>query len=76
MAVGSNFINATSTSIATNETFVKNFKDKKLIVVGDDLMSQFGGTAFYKGIMINPVIMVYGSWFMVHGLWFMVYGIL
>jgi len=51
MAVGSNFINATSTSIATNETFVKNFKDKKLIVVGDDLMSQFGGTAFYKGIM-------------------------
>ena len=51
MDIGSNFINATPTSIATNETSAKNFKDKKLIIVGDDLMSQFGGTAFHKGIM-------------------------
>ena len=49
--VGSSFINATPTKIATNEKFVKIFNDKKLIVVGDDLMSQFGGTAFHKGIM-------------------------
>ena len=49
--VGSNFINSTPTSIATNESIVKNFNDNKLIVVGDDLMSQFGGTAFHKGIM-------------------------
>ena len=51
MNVGSNFINATPTNIATNERFVKNFKDNKLIITGDDLMSQFGGTAFHKGIM-------------------------
>jgi|TARA_B110000263_G_scaffold233161_1_gene229803 myo-inositol-1-phosphate synthase len=46
--IGSNFINATPTSIATNESFITTFKDKKLIVVGDDLTSQFGGTAFHK----------------------------
>ncbi|MBE19286.1 MAG: hypothetical protein CMO11_04835 [Thaumarchaeota archaeon] len=51
MDIASNFINATPTSIATNETFAKNFTNKKLIIVGDDLMSQFGGTAFHKGIM-------------------------
>ena len=50
-SVGSNFINASPTSIATNPQFVKIFNDKKLIVIGDDLMSQFGGTAFHKGIM-------------------------
>ena len=49
--IGSSFINATHTSIAINESFIKTFKDKKLIVVGDDLMSQFCGTAFHKGFM-------------------------
>jgi len=49
--IGSNFINASPTSISTNSQFVKLFNDKQLIVVGDDLMSQFGGTAFHKGIM-------------------------
>ena len=49
--IGSSFINATHTSITINESFIKTFKDKKLIVVGDDLMSQFCGTAFHKGFM-------------------------
>jgi myo-inositol-1-phosphate synthase len=30
---------------------VSRFEDKKLLLVGDDLMSQFGGTIFHKGIL-------------------------
>jgi len=45
------FINATPSLIACDENIVKSFKEKNLVVVGDDLMSQFGGTAFHKGIL-------------------------
>ncbi|MEM2873690.1 MAG: hypothetical protein QXD82_05950 [Nitrososphaerales archaeon] len=45
------FINATPSLIASDEGIVKSFKEKNLVVVGDDLMSQFGGTAFHKGIL-------------------------
>ena len=49
--VNSNFLNATPTNIANDEKIINDFKNKNLILVGDDLMSQFGGTAFHKGIM-------------------------
>ncbi|NWG08699.1 MAG: L-myo-inositol-1-phosphate synthase [Nitrososphaerales archaeon] len=45
------FVNATPSLIASDEHFVKRFKEANLVVVGDDLMSQFGGTAFHKGIL-------------------------
>ena len=45
------FINATPSLIASDENFVGKFKEENLVVIGDDLMSQFGGTAFHKGIL-------------------------
>jgi myo-inositol-1-phosphate synthase len=45
------FINATPEAIATDRLLVNNFQAAKLLVVGDDLLSQFGGTAFHKGIL-------------------------
>ncbi|MGQ9479508.1 MAG: hypothetical protein ACUVQ0_05815, partial [Thermoproteota archaeon] len=45
------FANATPTIIATNPDVVENFRRKSLIVVGDDLMSQLGGTALHRGIL-------------------------
>lgn len=48
---GACFVNATPSPIATKETLVSEFQRRRLVVVGDDLLSQFGGTAFHKGIL-------------------------
>ncbi|MCP8303925.1 MAG: L-myo-inositol-1-phosphate synthase [archaeon] len=45
------FINATPSPIASDKAFVEEFKEADLVVAGDDLMSQFGGTAFHKGVL-------------------------
>ncbi|MDH5806964.1 MAG: inositol-3-phosphate synthase [Candidatus Methanomethylicaceae archaeon] len=45
------FINCTPTSIASNENWSKKFEESKIPLVGDDLMSQIGGTAFHLGII-------------------------
>ncbi|MCP8311749.1 MAG: hypothetical protein L6M37_02200 [Candidatus Methylarchaceae archaeon HK02M1] len=45
------FINATPSPIAFDRAFVEKFKEANLVVAGDDLMSQFGGTAFHKGAL-------------------------
>ncbi|MEM3437322.1 MAG: hypothetical protein QXP55_02145 [Nitrososphaerales archaeon] len=45
------FINATPSLIASDLSIAKKFEEKNLVVAGDDLMSQFGGTAFHKGIL-------------------------
>ncbi|HET7148891.1 MAG TPA: hypothetical protein VFI73_10380 [Candidatus Nitrosopolaris sp.] len=45
------FINATPTKIAGNNAFSKKFREKKIPLVGDDLLSQMGGTALHKGII-------------------------
>ena len=45
------FINPTPTKIAGNEAFSKKFAAKKIPLVGDDLLSQLGGTALHKGII-------------------------
>ena len=45
------FVNATPQFIATNPHWGKQFKKAGLPVVGDDLQSQMGGTAFHKGVL-------------------------
>ncbi|MEM3382536.1 MAG: hypothetical protein QXL52_04310 [Nitrososphaerales archaeon] len=45
------FINATPSLIASDPNMAKIFEKRNLVVAGDDLMSQFGGTAFHKGIL-------------------------
>lgn len=45
-----NFVNATPTQVTKSELGEK-FVNSKLLLIGDDLMSQFGGTAFHKGMI-------------------------
>ncbi len=44
------FFNATSAKTVTAET-KKAFESNGLLILGDDLMSQFGGTAFHRGMI-------------------------
>ncbi|HJU13602.1 MAG TPA: hypothetical protein VJ792_04025 [Candidatus Nitrosotalea sp.] len=44
------FFNATSAR-TVNENTKKSFAAKGLLILGDDLMSQFGGTAFHRGMI-------------------------
>lgn len=46
----SSFVNASPASLATGELRNK-FSNSNLMLIGDDLMSQFGGTAFHKGMI-------------------------
>lgn len=45
------FVNATPAKVATNSTLARKFAASKLVLAGDDLLSQFGGTAFHKGMI-------------------------
>jgi myo-inositol-1-phosphate synthase len=45
------FVNATPAKIATNPAVAKKFAASRLVLAGDDLLSQFGGTAFHKGMI-------------------------
>jgi myo-inositol-1-phosphate synthase len=45
------FINATSARIASDIQFLKKFSAKDVLIVGDDLQSQIGGTSLHKGII-------------------------
>jgi len=47
---GCSFFNATSANTVTEQTR-KAFESKGLMILGDDLMSQFGGTAFHRGMI-------------------------
>ena len=51
LAARASFVNATPAKIATNPALAKKFASSKLILAGDDLLSQFGGTAFHKGMI-------------------------
>lgn len=44
------FFNATSSKTITPQ-LKSSFESKGLMILGDDLMSQFGGTAFHRGMM-------------------------
>lgn len=48
---GCSFLNATPSTLACDSQLVKRYAKRRLVLVGDDLMSQFGGTAFHKGIL-------------------------
>lgn len=48
---GSAFINCTPTLLQKKGKLVASFAKAKLPLVGDDLMSQFGGTVFHKGLL-------------------------
>ena len=45
------FVNATPAKVATNRGLAKKFTTSNLVLAGDDLLSQFGGTAFHKGMI-------------------------
>lgn len=51
LKAGCSFINATPVVLASDRNLRSKFGSSKLVLVGDDLMSQFGGTAFHKGIL-------------------------
>ena len=48
---GCAFVNCTPTKIATDERWIKSFESKNLPIVGDDLLSQLGGTALHMGLL-------------------------
>ena len=50
LETGCSFFNATASKITT-EQLRASFTSKGLMILGDDLMSQFGGTAFHRGMM-------------------------
>lgn len=50
LKAGASFVNATPARLA-NSPLAKKFAQKKLVLAGDDLLSQFGGTAFHKGMI-------------------------
>ncbi len=51
LAARASFVNATPAKIATNSALAKKFTASRLVLAGDDLLSQFGGTAFHKGMI-------------------------
>ena len=51
LKAGSAFINCTPSLLLNRVKLVEGFRRAKLPIVGDDLMSQFGGTAFHKGLL-------------------------
>ncbi|HMD79619.1 MAG TPA: hypothetical protein VKF39_06535 [Nitrososphaerales archaeon] len=51
LKAGCAFVNCTPTLLLKRNALVASFKRAKLPLVGDDLMSQFGGTAFHRGLL-------------------------
>ena len=51
LRAGCGFFNCTPSLVLRNNKLVADFQKKKLPLIGDDLMSQFGGTIFHKGLL-------------------------
>ena len=51
LSAGCSFVNATPSPIASDKELATRYSRSGVILVGDDLMSQFGGTVFHKGIL-------------------------
>ena len=51
LKAGCAFVNCTPALVVRNNKLVADFRKAKLPLVGDDLMSQFGGTVFHKGLL-------------------------
>ena len=50
LEAGCSFFNATASHTVTDQTR-KAFESKGIAILGDDMMSQFGGTAFHRGMI-------------------------
>ena len=65
LKAGCAYINCTPSLVQRSNKLVADFQKAKLPLVGDDLMSQFGGTIFHKGLlglMVNRGIKVAKSY--------------
>jgi myo-inositol-1-phosphate synthase len=51
LKVGCGYVNCTPSLVLKNNKIVADFQRAKLPLIGDDLMSQFGGTVFHKGLL-------------------------
>lgn len=51
LRAGCAFVNCTPSLVFRRRAIVAAFRREKLPLVGDDLMSQFGGTVFHKGLL-------------------------
>jgi myo-inositol-1-phosphate synthase len=51
LRAGCGFINCTPSLLLRNNKLVADFQKAKLPLIGDDLMSQFGGTIFHRGLL-------------------------
>jgi myo-inositol-1-phosphate synthase len=51
LRAGCGFVNCTPSLVLKNNRLVADAQRAKLPLVGDDLMSQFGGTVFHKGLL-------------------------
>lgn len=48
---GCSYANCTPSLVLSDGSLVSRFRAKKLVIVGDDLMSQLGSTLFHRGIL-------------------------
>ncbi len=51
LKAGCAYVNCTPSLVLRNRKLVADFQKAKLPLIGDDLMSQFGGTIFHKGLL-------------------------
>jgi myo-inositol-1-phosphate synthase len=51
LKAGCGYVNCTPSLVLKNNKIVADFQRAKLPLIGDDLMSQFGGTVFHKGLL-------------------------
>ena len=51
LRAGCGFINCTPSLVLKNNKLAADFQRAKLPLIGDDLMSQFGGTVFHRGLL-------------------------
>jgi myo-inositol-1-phosphate synthase len=51
LRAGCGFVNCTPSLLLKNNKLAADFVKAKLPLVGDDLMSQFGGTVFHRGLL-------------------------
>jgi myo-inositol-1-phosphate synthase len=51
LRAGCGYVNCTPTLVQKNNKLVADFLKANLPLIGDDLMSQFGGTVFHKGLL-------------------------
>ena len=51
LSAGCSFLNATPAYLARDDGLVKRYEEAKVLLLGDNLMSQLGGTIFHKGII-------------------------